>query len=104
MALEIERKFEEEQDLWIIQPKGDIDIFSSPKFKEELLYVIEEGKNVLIDGTHLKYIDSTGLGVLISGLKKVKETEKEIRIRNIKPNVEKLFTITGLDKVFHIGE
>jgi anti-sigma B factor antagonist len=104
MALEIERRYEKEKNIWIIEPKGDIDIFSSPQFKETLLGVIEEGQDVLIDGSQLAYIDSTGLGVLISGLKKIKENNKNIAFQNIKPNVEKLFSITGLDKIFLVGE
>jgi len=104
MALEIERRYEKEKNIWIIEPKGDIDIFSSPQFKETLLGVIEEGQDVLIDGSQLAYIDSTGLGVLILGLKKIKENNKNIAFQNIKPNVEKLFSITGLDKIFLVGE
>lgn len=103
MALDVQKKYDEKKDAWVVNPKGDIDIFSSPKFKEELLKVVEEGKDVIIDGTYLEYIDSTGLGVLISGLKRIKDHNKKIILREIKPNVEKLFKITGLDEVFHMG-
>ena len=48
----------------------------------------------------LDYIDSTGLGVMIGVLKKLKTDNKEIHILNPKSNVKKIFTITGLDKIF----
>ena len=49
---------------------------------------------------NLDYIDSTGLGVMIGVLKKLKIDNKEIYILNPKNNVKKIFTITGLDKIF----
>ena len=49
---------------------------------------------------NLDYIDSTGLGVMIGVLKKLKIDNKEIYILNPKNKVKKIFTITGLDKIF----
>lgn len=101
MALQVEKYFDEEKNSWVLKPKGEIDIYTSPKFKETLLNIIEEEeKDIIIDGESLEYIDSTGLGVLISGLKKLKKTDKNITIINLKPNINKLFDITGLNKVF----
>ena len=60
--------------------------------------------DVILDGEELVYMDSTGLGVLISGLKKLKEKGKNIILINIRPNINKLFDITGLNKVFIIKE
>lgn len=103
MALELNKTFDGERDAWIIKPVGDIDIYSAPTFKQELIDMIDqEQKDIVIDGTQLEYIDSTGLGVLISGLKKIKESNKDIYLENIKPNINKLFDITGLNKVFII--
>lgn len=103
MAFELNKVFDGNRDAWILKPVGDIDIYSAPSFKQELIDLITENqKDVVIDGTNLEYIDSTGLGVLISGLKKIKEGNKDIYLENIKPNVNKLFDITGLSKVFII--
>ena len=55
-----------------------------------------------INLSNLDYIDSTGLGVMIGVLKKIKSEEKEIYIINPKSNVKKIFTITGLDKIFKV--
>lgn len=105
MTLQVMKTFNEERKLWVIKPVGEIDIYTAPEFKVQLLNTIDEiDTDLVIDGEQLSYIDSTGLGVLISGLKKMKEKENNIIIENIKPNINKLFTITGLNKVFIIKE
>jgi len=86
---------------WIVQLKGDIDIYSAPRFKEVINAAFEEKTvDLSLDCSELNYMDSTGLGVLIGALKRMKEHEKNIYIKNLKPNVRKLFNITGLDKIF----
>ena len=50
--------------------------------------------------SNLDYIDSTGLGVMIGVLKRIKVQNKEIYIESPKDNVKKIFSITGLDKIF----
>ena len=62
----------------------------------------ERNVDILIDGSKLEYLDSTGLGALISLLKMVRETDNSITIENLKPNIRKLFNITELDKLFTI--
>ncbi|WP_352418596.1 STAS domain-containing protein [Proteiniborus sp.] len=105
MSIEIIRKFDENLDSWAIHIVGELDIYTSPKFKEVLTEALEEKmSNIIINGESLSYIDSTGLGVLISALKKVKENNKTITIKSIKPNIKKLFDLTSLDKVFLIKE
>jgi anti-sigma B factor antagonist len=75
---------------------------SSEEFKKEIKKIIEEKKDIRINGEKIEYMDSTGLGVLISLLKKTKENDNKITIKNLKPNIYKLFNITGLTKVFEI--
>ena len=105
MSLDIKKEYCEEKNKWVITPIGEVDIYTSPKFKEFLSeLIIEKESDLLIDGIKLDYIDSTGLGVLISALKKLKEKNKNIYISNVKPNIRKLFDITSLDKVFIIEE
>lgn len=105
MSLKINKSFNEEKKVWTLKPYGEIDIYTAPKFKETLLEVIESrNSDIIIDGKNLEYIDSTGLGVLISGLKKLKETDKNIIIINLRSNINKLFEITGLNKVFIVKE
>ena len=62
----------------------------------------ENIKDVVINMQNLEYIDSTGLGILVGVLKRLKQKEKDIYILNTKANVKKIFTITGLDKIFKL--
>lgn len=84
--------------------KGEIDIYTAAEFKKQLNVVIDENPGDLhIDCSELQYIDSTGLGVLIGALKRMKEQDRDIYLTNLKPNIRKLFSITGLDKIFILG-
>lgn len=89
----------------VISLKGEIDIYSAPSFKDNLISLIGEGQqDIILDCSDLTYIDSMGLGILVGALKRTKEKEHDIIIRNPKSTVRKLFRITGLDKVFIIEE
>lgn len=82
---------------------GEIDIYTSNDLKEKLYNIVETNKkDLIIDCKELHYIDSTGLGIFVGALKKAKQYEKKIVLLNLKDNIRKLFTITGLDKVFQI--
>lgn len=99
--MNIEQKFNVSSNTWEVKLNGEIDIYNAPDLKESLGTLIEEKQgDIIIDCEGLKYIDSTGLGVLISVLKRVKEYDGTIKITNLKPYIRKIFTITGLDKIF----
>lgn len=103
MSLEIENKIQD--NIIEIKPIGEVDIYTSPKLKNKIFALIDErNTNILIDGEGLEYIDSTGLGVLMSIYKKLQEKGLNFTIINLKPNIYKLFDITGLNKVFNIRE
>ncbi|HOK43745.1 MAG TPA: STAS domain-containing protein [Thermoclostridium caenicola] len=81
--------------------RGEIDIYSAPDFRENLFQAIGDCKeDIVLDCSELSYIDSMGLGIMVAALKRAKQNDSNVRIRNPKPNVKKLFKITGLDKVF----
>lgn len=88
-----------------IKPIGEVDIYTSPDLKNKVFELIDENAlDIIINGEDLEYIDSTGLGVLMSIYKKVQEKNKNFKINNLRPNIYKLFDITGLNKVFNIQE
>ena len=90
-------------DCVIITITGEIEIFTAQKFKEELYSIVDtHNTNLKIDCKGLNYIDSTGLGIFVGALKKVKLLGKDIFLVNLKDNIKKLFVITGLDKLFII--
>ena len=102
MSLEIEYSITSENKLEI-KPIGEVDIYTSPELKDKVFELIDSKKlNMVINGEKLEYIDSTGLGILMSIYKKMQENSLTIKILNLKPNIFKLFDITGLSKVFDI--
>lgn len=103
MSININSKLDNQNDFWDIALEGELDVSTADKLKEHLHKLAEEQiVDMKINLTNLDYIDSTGLGVMIGVLKKLKIEEKEIYILNPKSNVRKIFTITGLDKIFKV--
>ena len=103
MSLKMNINFNEELDHWAVDLLGEVDIYTANELKDELNIAIEERpKNLVINMQNLDYIDSTGLGILIGVVKRLKQKQGDIYIVNTKPNVRKIFTITGLDKIFKV--
>ena len=101
MSLEIQSEFDDSQNKWVFKPEGDLDIYTSSQFKEEVLLRLDEKEtDIVVNGEKLEYVDSTGLGALISILRTMKEDENKIYIEDIKPNIRKIFDITNLDNLF----
>ncbi len=104
MSLQIKKQFEKDSNSWLFEIAGELDLESSASFKESLLEAIEEKKaNIILDCTHLSFLDSTGLGIMISTYKVIKEDNYTINIKNPKKNINKLLNITGLNKLFEIS-
>ena len=72
-------------------------------FRIQINKLIEEGnRNFIFNFSQCDFIDSTGLGALVSIYKKCVEKGGSIKLKSLKPDVEKLFKLTRLDKVFEI--
>ena len=86
-----------------ISIKGEVDVYTSPSLKSAIIGVIDQGcLNLVVDLEDVGFIDSSGLGVLVSGLRRVKEQSGSLRLICARENLLKIFRITGLDKVFPI--
>lgn len=103
MSMNISSSMDIENDFWNISLQGELDVSTADKLKEHLHSLADKKIiDMKINLTNLEYIDSTGLGVMIGILKRLKISDKEIYIINPKSNVKKIFTITGLDKIFKV--
>jgi len=86
-----------------VEIQGEIDVYTSPRVKETVNELIEKGHyHLIINLEGVRYIDSTGLGVLIGALKKVREQSGRILLVCTNPQIKKIFNITGLVKIFEI--
>ncbi len=90
-------------DMRVVDLNGEIDVYTSPKVKEAITELIDQGHYALIINLeNVRYIDSTGLGVLIGGLKRVREHSGTVNLICTNPQIKKIFDITGLVKIFGI--
>lgn len=91
------------ESCWNVNLSGELDVSNCNELKKYLNELLEkEMLNITLDIKNLEYIDSTGLGVIISILKVLKSNEKEISIINARDNIKKILNITGLDKIFNL--
>lgn len=101
--MELDIKVERDGDVCVMSLDGEVDVYTAPALKQRIVDAVEDGcVNILVDMEKVGFIDSSGLGVLVSGLRRVKERSGAIRLVCTKDNILKIFRITGLDKVFPI--
>ncbi len=90
-------------DTHVISLAGEVDLYTAPDFKQQLLQVIGGGsKNVVVDFTDTTFIDSTTLGVLVGGVKRLRPVGGQLLLVCSDRNIIKIFEITGLHRVFEI--
>jgi anti-sigma B factor antagonist len=90
-------------DAFVIALSGEVDLYTAPEFKQQLLEVIGQGgKEIIVDFTDTTFIDSTTLGVLVGGVKRLRPTGGSLALVCTDENITKIFEITGLDRVFPI--
>jgi len=90
-----------DDDLGVIVLSGEVDIYTAPQFKECLLELLDSGvKRLVVDLSQITFIDSTALGVLIGGVRRVHSSGGAMTIVVTTRPVERVLSITGLDRVF----
>ena len=88
---------------YVIALAGEVDLYTAPEFKQQLLEVIGQGgKQVVVDFSDTTFIDSTTLGVLVGGVKRLRTNDGQLSLVCSDRNITKIFEITGLDRVFTI--
>jgi anti-sigma B factor antagonist len=88
---------------YVISLKGEVDLYTAPEFKQQLLEVIGQGgREVIVDFSGTTFIDSTTLGVLVGGVKRLRTNDGQLSLVCNDRNITKIFEITGLDRVFTI--
>jgi anti-sigma B factor antagonist len=87
----------------VVALTGEIDLYTCPEFKQELLRVIADGATlVVVDLTKTTFIDSTALGVIIGGVERLKQRDGRLVVVCADPNIVKIFEVTGLNRLFSV--
>ncbi len=90
-------------DVTVIDVKGQLIVGNRQELKQTVLDHLEGGaRRFLIDFAGTGYIDSSGLGVLVSLSKKIREQSGELRLASLNDDLRTLFELTKLDTLFHI--
>jgi anti-sigma B factor antagonist len=86
----------------VITVSGEIHVSTAPEFSRRLNAAIAPGRSLVLDLTPTEFIDSTGLSVLLNGLRKVTRQRGRMALVCTNPTVLRLFEITRLDTTFDI--
>ena len=88
-------------DSAVLSLQGEVDVANSDEFKRAALALLEGGvKRLVVDLSRTEYIDSAGLGILVGLLKRTNESHLELIVAGAQPRVQRVFEITGLNRVF----
>jgi len=103
MDLKIDTKAQDDRTVMTLA--GEVDLSTAPALRQQLASVVDGGvDHVVVDLRQVGFMDSTGLGVLVGGLKKVRAHDGTLQLVCNQDRLLKIFRITGLAKVFVIHD
>jgi anti-sigma B factor antagonist len=84
----------------VVVPQGRLNMVAARQMKELLAMLLEEGSaRIVVDLEQTSFLDSSGLGALIGGLKGARQAGGDLRIARPTPEVLTVFQLTNMDKV-----
>ena len=89
----------------VLEVEGQLIVGNRQEFKQKILDALDAGeRRFLVDFTNTGYIDSSGLGVLVSLSKKIRDEGGELRLAGLNEDLRTLFELTKLDTLFAISD
>ena len=87
----------------VVDVQGEIDIYTAPRLRELLIDLVSQGSyQLVVNLDKVGFLDSTGLGVLVGGLRRVRAHDGSLDLVCTQQRILKIFRITGLTEVFGI--
>ena len=87
----------------VISVSGDIDMYSSPDLRKELMHLVHKKVNpLLVDFKGVSYIDSSGIATFVEGLKNMMAYGGKLKFVSIPERIMEIFCFAKLDRVFEI--
>jgi anti-sigma B factor antagonist len=94
-----------EGNVTVVDVEGQLIVGNRQELKQKVLEELEDGaRTFVIDFANTGYIDSSGLGVLVSLSKKIREQSGELRLAGLNEDLRTLFELTKLDTLFKIAD
>jgi anti-sigma B factor antagonist len=85
----------------ILTLRGEIDVYTAPRLRQAIVDVVDGGaQHVVLDMEKVEFLDSTGLGVMVEGLKRISGRDGTLSVVATQDKILKIFDITGLNKAF----
>src|ERR1700720_2187392 len=89
----------------VLAVKGEVEVYTAPRLRERLVDLVSQGRlRIVVDLEGVDFLDSTGLGVLVGGLKRLRSNDGDLGLVCTQHRILKVFEITGLTKVFAIHD
>jgi anti-sigma B factor antagonist len=87
----------------VLDLEGEVDVYTAPLLRQEMLGQADSGnRNLIVNLSQVEYLDSTGLGILIGGVKRLKELDGSLKLVGPSARILRIFDITGLNRIFDV--
>ncbi len=97
--IEFETEVQDDESV-VIRPRGRLNLLAAPKLREVVVQSVAQGRaRIVVDLSGTTFMDSSGLGALVAGLKSARQGGGNLRIACLTPQVEMVLTLTNLDRV-----
>ena len=99
MITEFSIDVEDKQEIPTINVRGEIDIYTCGELRKAINSTLDKGNHTFVlNLKNIQYIDSTGLGAIAHSAQQVEENNGEINVVCAKPQIKKIFEVSGLQK------
>jgi len=89
-------------ETWLVSVTGELDLYTSPQLREELVELPEEGTWLVVDLLGVTFLDSAGLSLLTTAARRLRYGGGGVCLVLVDPSIERVLRITGLDRYFHV--
>lgn len=87
-------------DVVVVRPEGRLNMVAAPRLREQLRDLVDSGSaRLVVDLAATEFIDSSGLGALVSGLKAARQAGGDLRLASPTAQVRSVLSLTSLDRV-----
>lgn len=102
--MDVSVQFEERGSWVVVRVHGEVDVATAPRLREQVVSLVTRGStHLVLDLDGVGFMDSTGLGVVIGILKRVRTHGGDLRLVATRPNLTSLFELTGLDRTLPLA-
>ena len=101
--LQIEFEHDPQQDLAVLRPRGDIDAYSVAQFRQEL-HEHASRDRLVVDLSHVMFMDSAGLGALIGGVRRIREHDGRVTLCSTRQPILRLLHTTGFNRIVPVRD